>query len=235
MGGERVAAYKLNEIKFNGDTGEYVLRKVLSEKGEDGKYPTQELGKTIRGVILKMRWRLAKYEENKPSILTSEYDSKSKDTVVVFGSGEKGNAAAIKERYALSSQRVLYIYIPGKNEIMRLIVKASALSGDKNPNKEMGLFEYVDSFNQENDFMHEYVTVFSGVKREDPNPRKNYFAMTFATGDHLAPEQIEKIVGLVKEVHEKTTGSAFAENYDPKPETVDLATEEGINVDDIPF
>jgi hypothetical protein len=86
----------------------FVLRETLGEKGEDGRYPTKELGKTVGGVILKMRWRLAKFETNKPSIMSSEYDKKNTDTVVLFGSNEKGLAVDLKEKYSLGSQRVLF-------------------------------------------------------------------------------------------------------------------------------
>jgi hypothetical protein len=147
--GERVATYKLNEVRMNGDNGSFSLMELLGEKGADGKYPVKPLGLGLDGVILKMRWRLFKYEELADGSVkvttSSEYDFKTKDTVVIFGTNEKGNAAAMKERYALNSQRVLYVYLPTHKEIARVIVKASALSGDKNPGKEMGLLEYVDS------------------------------------------------------------------------------------------
>lgn len=124
-GSDRIAAYRLNEIKLNGNTGTFVMRRTLEEKGEDGRYPTTDLGPKIGGVILKMRWRLARYEKNKQSILSSEFDNKSTDTVVLFGSNEKGLAADLKEKYQLGSQRVLYTYLPGSKEVVRVIVKTS--------------------------------------------------------------------------------------------------------------
>ncbi len=42
---------------MSGDDGSFRMRQVLSEKGEDGRYPTKDLGKELNGVILKMRWQ----------------------------------------------------------------------------------------------------------------------------------------------------------------------------------
>ena len=112
-----------------------------------------------------MRWRLAEYEANKPGVMSSEYDNKGTDTIVLFGSGEKGIAGDLKEKYGLGSQRVLYIYVPVLKEVVRLIVKPSALPGDKNANGELGLFEHVDGFNQAKKFLHEWLTEFSTAHR----------------------------------------------------------------------
>jgi hypothetical protein len=152
---ERTVVLKLNEIKMNGDTGAFNLRETLGEKGEDGKYPVKELGKEVKGVILKMRWRLSRFEEaksdkDKPTMwMTSEYDNKNTDKVVLFNNNEKGIAADIKEKYKLGYKRVLYTYIPGLKQTVRIVVNASALSGDKNSGGELGLFEYVDKLNAE--------------------------------------------------------------------------------------
>jgi hypothetical protein len=239
-GSDRIAAYKLNEIKLNGNTGTFILRQTLAEKGEDGRYPTKELGPKIGGVILKMRWRLARFEKNKASILSSEFDNKSTDTVVLFGSNEKGIAAALKDKYELGSQRVLYTYIPAIKEVVRIIVKPSALSGDKNLEGQLGLFEYVDGFNQDKKYLHEWMTEFSTVKRTEP---VEYFAMTFRAHKEIEAENKQPMVDLFKEVHEKTNGSAFAEHYagtdgDGKGAPANIAgeyPEEDINPDDIPF
>ena len=79
---------------------------------------------------------------------------------------------------ARASQRVLYVYMPGIKEMVRVIVNASALSGEKNPNSKLGLFDYVDKLNEEGSYIHEQLTEFSSVERTDPNPRKSYHAMT---------------------------------------------------------
>jgi hypothetical protein len=136
---ERIAAYKLNEIRMNGDDGTFSLVELLSPKNtETGKYNVQKLGNSVEGVILKMRWKLSKYEEGKASINTSEYDNKTRDRVVVFGTNERGTAINIKERFNLTTQRVLYVYVPRHSEIVRLIVKSSAFSR-KDPSEPLRL------------------------------------------------------------------------------------------------
>jgi hypothetical protein len=250
-GSEKVASYKLNEIRMTGDSGEFSLLELLGEKTE-GKYPVIDVGKGLEGVILKMRWRLFKYEEIPDSkapggvrvniTATSEYDNKSADRVVVFNTGEKGIAADIKQKYGLGSQRVLYFYLPGRKEVVRVIVKPSALSGDKNPGGEMGLFEYVDLFNDEGLYLHEWTTKLGSVFRKDPNgnKRKDYFAMTFAKGHEIIPENKAHMVEMVKEVHKKTSGNPeFADQWAPPnspkgTEDIEYPAED-INPDDIPF
>lgn len=217
--GERVVAYKLNEIRMSGDTGEFSFVEFLGEKGEDGKYPSQPLGKEIQGVILKMRWRLFKYEEmpdGSPKISsTSEFDNKLTDKIVIFGSNEKGLAVDLKEKYGLATQRVLYVYLPSLKEIVRIAVKASSLSGDKNPNKEQGLFEYLDKFNSDKEYVHEYLTKFGSVERKDPkgNKRKDYCAMSFSIGEKVTDASKEKVIEMIKDVHERTSKTAFADEY----------------------
>lgn len=240
--GEKVTAYKLNEVRMSGDDGSFSFRCLLSEK-KDGKYVSQPLGKTVDGVILKMRWRLAKYNEPPAqSYMTSEYDFKTTDTVIEFSTKKKGTAAQIKEELGLGSQRVLYVYVPAQKEIVRVIVKPSALSSENNPGKEFGLFDYVQSFTDENIGVHEFVTQFGSVHRPDKNgnKRKDYFAMTFTRGRALTETEKEKVIGLIREVHEKTGATAFAEAYNGEPETNNEAPgieypKDDIHPEDIPF
>ena len=239
-------AYKLNEVSMNGDTGAFRIRDILATKGADGKYPARELGASVAGVILKMRWRLYKYVEDADgrgnSISTTEFDNKISDQVIVFPSKDRGIAINMKERYALGMQRVLYVYLPTEHEVVRLFVKATGLSSDKNPNKEKGLFEYVDEFNKTNTMMDEFITTFSGVHREHPqNPRKNHYGMTFTIGRQLTDTEQEKVLTLIQEVHDKTTAAKMPVEA-PKPvaeNDLDIETEstavETPNPEDIPF
>jgi hypothetical protein len=245
-GNDRPAAYKLNEVKMSGDTGEFSIREILGEKEEDGKYPVKEMGKAVNAVILKMRWRLARYEElpgGKSTMwMTSEYENKTTDEVILFNNGERGIATDLKERHKLGSQRVLYVFLPGRKEVARLIVKPSALSGDKNPADEkgqaMGLFEYVDMFNEQKLNLHEFNTTFSSVYRTDPggNKRKDYFAMTFAKGTEVAQENKGKVVEMIQEVVAKI-GKGSPEIAAPAVSGTDTDNypTDDINPDDIPF
>lgn len=245
-GEDRIAAYKLNEVRMNGDDGSFTMMNLLAGKGEDGKYEVKPVGETFAGVVLKMCWRLFKYEENgdgSPKVTsTSEYDNKNTDKVVVFGINEKGLAADMKVKYNLGSQRILYVYVPLLKEVVRVIVKASALSGDKNPQttdgREMGLFEYVDAHNGAGTYLHECLTNFGSIFREDAkNKRKSYFATTFKTGRALKDEEKSKVLDMIKDIHSKTSANPnFADEYveTAVEETIEYPSED-INPDDIPF
>jgi len=259
-------AYKLKEIRLNGDKGEFSMVDLTIEKGQDGKYPSVTMGKSFEGVIIKRRWRLFKYEElpdgkggKKANVTaTSEYDIKNKgpyddaalvDTVVVFNTKEVGTAGVIKEKYGLSTQCVLYVYIPGLKEVVRVIVKPSALNGDNNPGGELGLFQYQDAFKKEGLWLHEWTTKFGSVYREDlANPRKSYWAMTFAKGHEVSEENKPLIAQMVEEVYAKTTGNPeFAKSWKQPSAAEDErdgvsrgddypdAASEGIDPNDIPF
>jgi hypothetical protein len=251
-GENEVKAFKLNEVKMSGNDGKFSLREILGQKGEDGKYPVQELGNVFKGVILKMRWRLTRYEETKGAkgdpisitYMTSEFDDKNTDTVILFNNGEKGIAADLKAKHQLGSQRVLYVFVPGLKQTVRLIVKASALTAENNPDRDkegkaiekaLGLFEYIDGFNDSGTFLHEFVTEFKGVYREDPkNPRKSYWAMTFLRGAEVQAENKPRVVEMIKEVHEKIGLGAPAVAAVVDEDRIDYPQED-INPDDIPF
>jgi hypothetical protein len=74
-----------------------------------------------------------------------------------------------------------------------------------------------------------------------PNPenrRKEYWAMTFSLGKEIEAENKALVVDILKEIHEKTTGTPFAEAYvpptQPEEDAIEYPTED-INPDDIPF
>jgi hypothetical protein len=246
-GRERFPSYKLNEVTMSGDDGSFRLKEILGPKNTEGKYNVEQLGQELHGVILKMRWRLSRYEEEGQSLATTEYDNKHQDEVVVFPMKDRGNAATMKERYKLSTQRVVYLYVPAKQQIVRLIVKASGLSGDKNPKEEKGLFEHIDEFNETNTLAHEFVTTCKGVFREGQNTdgsrnkRKDHYAMSFSTGRKLNESELAKVEGMIRDVHEKTAPATapthedvLEEQEEASPSGIEYPKDE-INPDDIPF
>lgn len=235
--GDRVATYSLDEVSMSGNDGTFTLHKLTGEKNEQGKYETVDLGKKLNIVILKMRWRLFKYTEladgSSQVIKSTEYDAKTKDTVTVYPSKEKGPVVTMKEKYGLSTQRILYVYVKATNSIARLIVKSSALSGDKNPNNELGLFEYIDLLNKDNMLLTELETECVGVFRPDPkgNKRKDYMAMAFDRGVSLTNEESADMVKRMLDVHERLNLPAPEE---PTGRGYEYPTAD-ISFDDIPF
>lgn len=235
--------YKLNEVAMSGDTGEFIFKDILSGKGEDGKYAQRVIGNTLEVVFLKLRWKLNKYEEvNGTGTFTSttEYDDKNLDTVTVFPSKEKGLAINMKDKYKLKTLRIAYCYVPVLKQVVRLTIKASALTGDENDGEEMGLFDYQKFLENEKQHVYTVVTQLDSVTRNKGDRRKEYKAMTFALGEVLAPEKFDKIRVLMHEVHEKVT----TVQPDKKDEVAEVKSEvktdvdypeDEINPDDIPF
>jgi hypothetical protein len=85
--------------------------------------------------------------------------------------------------------------------------KPSALSGDKSANGELGLFEYVDGFNKEKKFLHEWMTEFGTAERSEA---VKYFAMTFRAYKEIEAENKPHMVEMLKEIQEKV-GTQFAD------------------------
>ena len=204
------AIYKLNKIEMSGDNGSFKLTDLITEREKGAKPNSEGLGDTLEGVILKMRWKLSRYEES-GSLNSTEYDDKWKDTITVYPLKDKGSVPAMKEKYKLATQRIVYFYVPAKKEVVRLVVKSSALSADdKNPNGELGLFDYIDEFAHDEMLPCQFITICKGVFREgknadgSPNKRKDHFAMSFSKGRQLTDVEFEKIQALMIDVNEKT-------------------------------
>lgn len=226
------APFKLNQVALNGDTGKFMFTELLGEQ-VDNKYPRIDLGDNLKGVILKMRWRLYSYDEStKTSTSTSEFDDKNTDTIIVFRTKEKGLAVDIKEKHGLTTQRVLYVFLPSRNETVRMYVKPSGFSGAEEAGKkiDMGLFDYMNSFTKD-ELVCDYVTLFKSIYRENKdNPRRNHWAAIFERASEVLEENKEKIYGMVEEVDSRIDKD-FAHKVD---EPIATPTQE-INPDDIPF
>lgn len=213
--GERTSFYKLNKVQMSGDSGEFRMSDIVSERERGQKPNVKELGKELNGVILKMRWALSKYDEpNNTYYSSTEYDDKWKNQITVFPPKETGSVESLKAKFGLATQRIVYMYLPSEKQIVRLIVKSSALSGDKNPNGELGLFEYIDEYIETETLPCENITTCFGVFREgknqdgSKNKRKDHYAMAFKAGRKLSDSEFEKVQKMLMEVAEKTNTQA---------------------------
>ncbi len=223
------AFYNLNKITMSGDDGAFKFTDLTSEREKGDKPLTKDLGKTVEGVILKMRWVLQRWDEPSKTFYSStEYDDKWKDTVTVFPNKDKGDVTGMKEKYQLKTLRVLYFFLPESKEVVRLYVKASALSGKgKNVDGELGLFEYEAEFANDEMLLCQVFTTCEGVFRAgkneggSPNKRKDHYAMTFSRGKELTDEQFEKIVALIQDVDTKTKTKVAADVAESDDETED--------------
>jgi len=204
--------YKLNQVQMSGDNGMFSLSDLLKERPKGEKVMKHDLGSELDGVILKMRWMLSRYDEpSKTFFKSSEYDDKWNDEVTIYPAKERGSVEAMKEKYKLPTQRIVYMYVPSQKEKVRLIVKSSALTGKgKNPNDELGLFEYLNEFSNTDSLPCQFITSCTGVfragKNDDgsPNKRKDHYAMTFKTGRQLTESEFEKVEAMIDEVNKNT-------------------------------
>ena len=214
--GGGASIYKLNKVTMSGDDGNFKLLNLVSERDKGTKPESEVLGDKFEGVILKMRWHLTRFEES-GSLSSTEYDDKWQDTVTVYPMKDKGSVSVIKEKYKLATQRILYMYFPAKQQIVRFVVKASGLTKDKNPNGELGLFEYIDEFAQTETLPCEFITTCKGVFREgknqdgSPNKRKDHYAMSFSLGRKLTDSELKKVKKMMVEVNKKTISQKIEE------------------------
>ena len=233
------AFYKLNKITMSGDDGTFKHTDLLTEREKGTKPTIEELGKQLDGVIVKMRWALSKYDEPNSTFYSStEYDDKWKGEVTIYPPKDKGSVETMKAKYGLGTQRIVYFYVPARKEIVRLIVKASALSGkDKNPNGELGLFEYMDEYAQTETLPCDFITSCTGVFRKgknqdgSPNKRKDHFAMSFKIGRQLTESEQEKVQKMMIEVNEKTHAPVQEESA---PESAPEPPKESDPMDNFP-
>ncbi len=166
--------------------------------------------------------------------------------MTVFPNKEKGGVIDMKAKLGLSTQRIIYFYVPKKQQVVRLVVKASALTGDKNPNGEMGLFEYQSDLG---DILPcEVMTACTGVFREgknqdgSKNKRKDHYAMSFVKSRDLKEEEFTKVQDMMVEIETALNVSKPEEPEEAAPtkgndfkdfETPKVAAD--ISPDDLPF
>lgn len=226
--------WKLNKITLNGKTGHYKFTNLLKERQKGEEVEVEDLGSEIAGVILKMRWSLSKYDGRAKSFyVTSEYDFKGSDKIQLFSGGEKvdeGIAQDIRTKHNLHTERVIYIYLPAKMEIVRVFVRATGLSADeKSPHK--GLFQYMDEFAETEELPDEYITHFLSELRQ--GDLGEYHATVFKRGRKLTETEFKKTQTAMKLVNEKTM-----KKYEEKENDFDLPQNDDENLpspDDIPF
>lgn len=219
---KRSPQYKLDELHVQGgdskskkwpiEIGHFKLKNTSGEPEEKEGYAQKDLGTEIEVVFLKIRRKLSKYwKAPKTSWNTNEHDRGS-DVVSLYGTdgGEKiGVADELRQQYPeIRTQQIIYCFVPSLKKVVRLIVKGSGLGSDSKAEGVMGFYDYLSSFNKDNQHVHEYLTVLKAI------PESDYYTTQFIRGAKLSDEQIGKINGLVDVVHDKVT--EIKKYYDEK-------------------
>lgn len=243
-GYKKAPEYRLNELRLNGNEGKFYIKMMTEEKGTDGKYRKVPIDASeVQVIFLKHRRVLAQYKKNEPSLQTNEHNHKD-DYVMLFGVNEKGRASDLREKYpALRTQQIVYAFVPSLNEIVKVVIKGASLGSDSKDKNVLGYYEYLGKFGKD-EHSWQYFTVLKPV--QESSSMASYYAIEFVRGEKLEEERIEKVAGMIEEVHghivemdsyykQKTAQQIVVDNVDvPPADELEYPTDD-INPEDIPF
>ncbi len=205
MSGERdvktAPKYTLPSVKLNGREGKF-YRTVIEDgelkTGDDGKAYLEDMGKTLSGVILKVRKTY--FEDGVDSqLFSNETSSRKNEPITIFQKTENqkggystapvftGTPAEAKERFPeLSMVQIIYFLLKDTGEIVRLKVKGMSLGQ---------LFKYWKEFNQ-TEHVFEYYTILG--QKADKNKFGSFFVNTFKKGERV--KDLEQVQSAMQEV-----------------------------------
>jgi hypothetical protein len=254
---------ELNEVSINGDAdaievdgklerkGGYFRKRILVGKPRDQKPEEVNLGTTIQLVFLKIRRKLVE-RANKGEIVcsTSEHNDK-RDAVTLYVADGKQQVHGVaedlrKQHPGLRTVQIVYALLLGHGdpELVRLIVKGSALGSEAKEENVMSFYQYISSF-PKTDHMWEYVTELRPVVEHGA---KTYFTIHFSRGNKidertlaLAKETLMDVATNCREV-DSARAAKIAQtvhvNAAPERAETESASDypaDDINPDDIPF
>lgn len=181
-----------DEINLHGTQG--IFRRVKRSKKEA---EVTDEGKTLQGVILRVRRQLVQFNKNSDNLWTPEHFTKE-DPVFLFEGKvvkDQGIAGELREKYPkLRTQQVLYVLLEN-GEVVRLIVKGASLGSDAKPENSIPFYEYLSqSFNRSiGEHVWKFKTSFTPVTEK--GPLGSYFAISFEKGEKLEIDFIENTIG----------------------------------------
>jgi hypothetical protein len=237
---------RLNQVRLNGQTGEFFLVDLLGEKDENGKFKKKNLGHSIEVVLMIHRRKLFQFRKDQRNIESNEYIGKN-DNITLYGVNERGTADQLRIKYqGLRTQQIVYALSP-KGEVVRLVAKGGSLmSDDKEKN---GYYNYINSFDREgkNEHSYQFKTVLTSYSKQ--NDMGTFWCMDFQRGEALDTDALKTVTKTILDLIGKL---AKIENYEKanspekiekeieasgEPEIIEKMEypEEDINPEDIPF
>jgi hypothetical protein len=224
---------KLNEVRLNGQTGDFFLYKIVG-KERGVKTEAQNLGNTIRIVML---------NSNLEEMWQTNEFKKSGDEVFLFATGDRLPSNELYEKYpTLRTRQVIYslLSLPGAEpELVRFIVKgSSATDGENTPEGCIKLFSYLE---QKEEHSYEVITKISSVKEQ--GKLGSYFVSHFEK-ESLVPKELEprvenEIESLIEYFKKLDTYYASPKaqiTEEDKEEVATIKYDEGeVDPNDIPF
>ena len=248
---ERTPRLKLNQIRINGQTGEFFYKDILNPKEVDGKNVFEEtsLGKEVFIVFLKIRRKLVQFRDGKKPLMSQEHNSKY-DKITLFGDGiQVAPNDVIRDKYPqLRTQQIIYSLY--KDELVRVSIQGASLGSKAKPKDVFDFYSYISSFKSMGDEKHfyEYYTILQSVQeRGQLGP---YYCMNYKIGEKLNEEEMknaeEKMLiayNFCKEIDDYYKGkqdtSVSTETPNDSPDNIKTInieeSSEEINPADIPF
>lgn len=255
MSGERESApqLKLNQIRINGQTGEFLFKDILHPKEVDGRNTFEEhsLGKEVKVVFLKVRRKLVQFRTGKKPIMSQEHNSKY-DKITLFGDSilvEDNDV--IREKFPkIKTQQIIYgIY---ENELVRISVQGASLGSNSKSPDVFDFYSYIASFksNGENEHFYEYHTILKSI--QEKGKLGPYYCMDYKRGEKMNEEEMKIVEEKMTVAYDfcnsmdsyyKERQQSSISNKEQSSENViqleeqesDDETSNEINVEDIPF
>ncbi len=234
---------KYDEISLDGNFGNYNVKmktqpraKVVEDGVEKEKYPTQELGKSIELVWLKVRRQLVESDDKGVVRQTNEHDAKHETVTIKHYTGqaeEKVLSSTIQGQTGIypkmKVRQIIYALNLKNQNIYRIISKGMSNSMQEKPEDAVLFFDYIYSFKDEDRF---YKTTTVMESREIKTKIGMKYYTTFKKGRSLTDEEQKLVAEKMQEVH--TAVNKVSKVVVDEPESIDYETGE-VNVEDIPF
>ena len=242
----RPKAMVLDEIKVNGQAGHLTKVHFTKDKKKDEKTPTEDIGKEVKVVFLKVRRKLSEpFNPSKQARVTSEHNTPN-DTVMMFGPDSKKAVASDlrKEFEGLKTVQLVYCIDLKTGSTVRLSVRGASLGSDNKAKETTSFYDYLSSFSKANDeHFYEYETIVSVIK--ETGKLGGYYCMDFKRGAKLSDEMMELVSNQMEKVYKsieeqdsfystKTTTEIKEVVQKEKESGIEYPTED-INEEDIPF
>lgn len=211
MSGERDIApvLKLNEIRINGQTGQFMYKDILAGRNEEtDKFKEEAIGTSISLVFLKIRRRLVQYRKDKKLLITQEHNSRF-DTLTLWGDDEGvivGPNDEIRKRFeGLKTQQIVYaLYTSkaGEKELVRFIVKGSSLGSRVKTEETPSFYDYISSFKEDGKDEHFYEFKTKVYTVEEEGQLGKYYAASFEKGDKLTEGELEDVITFMTKAYD---------------------------------
>jgi len=248
MSGERkqIPQLKLNQIRFNGQSGEFMYKDILKgfKEDKDGKktYEEVSIGKEISVIFLKIRRKLVAFRKDEKPLTSQEHNTKE-SMITLYGNSavEVSDNDTLREKYpALKTQQIIYVLYKG--ELVRLIAKGSALGSAVKSEDVHSFYSYIGSFKADGKDEHFYECHTNLYGVEEKSDLGTYQAMSFKAGEKLNEEEMKAVEENMKKAFDYCVEVDAYFNKDKKEiikeesEKPEVDTpEEDISSEDIPF